>query len=63
MHPKIRQPSPNGRGGSCPSNSAEPFPGEHGDGLVRSPFMKRMFGPVAYEAFREIKRTFDPQGL
>jgi Fe-S oxidoreductase len=37
--------------------------GEHGDGLVRSPFMSRMFGPVLYEAFREIKRTFDPDGL
>jgi FAD/FMN-containing dehydrogenase/Fe-S oxidoreductase len=37
--------------------------GEHGDGLVRSPFMERMFGPVLYGAFREIKRTFDPEGL
>ena len=36
---------------------------EHGDGLVRSPFMQKMFGPVLYEAFREIKRTFDPQGI
>jgi len=37
--------------------------GEHGDGLVRSPFMERMFGPVLYQAFREVKRTFDPHGL
>ncbi len=37
--------------------------GEHGDGLVRSPFMERMFGPVLYASFREIKRTFDPEGL
>jgi FAD/FMN-containing dehydrogenase/Fe-S oxidoreductase len=37
--------------------------GEHGDGLVRSPFMRKMFGPVLYEAFREIKRTFDPRGI
>jgi FAD/FMN-containing dehydrogenase len=37
--------------------------GEHGDGLVRSPFMRKMFGPVLYEAFREIKRTFDPHGI
>ena len=37
--------------------------GEHGDGLVRSPFMRQMFGPVLYEAFREIKRTFDPEGI
>ena len=37
--------------------------GEHGDGLVRSPFMEKMFGPVLYEAFRTIKRTFDPAGI
>ena len=37
--------------------------GEHGDGLVRSPFMEKMFGPVLYDAFRQIKRTFDPDGL
>ena len=36
--------------------------GEHGDGLVRSPFMEKMFGPVLYEAFRDVKRTFDPDG-
>jgi Fe-S oxidoreductase len=37
--------------------------GEHGDGLVRSPFLQKMFGGTIYEAFREIKRTFDPDGL
>jgi FAD/FMN-containing dehydrogenase/Fe-S oxidoreductase len=37
--------------------------GEHGDGLVRSPFMEKMFGPALYGAFRHIKRTFDPDGL
>jgi len=37
--------------------------GEHGDGLVRSPFMRQMFGPTLYEAFRSIKRTFDPTGI
>ncbi len=37
--------------------------GEHGDGLVRSPFLSKMFGPVLYEAFRTIKRTFDPEGI
>jgi FAD/FMN-containing dehydrogenase/Fe-S oxidoreductase len=37
--------------------------GEHGDGFVRSPFMRKMFGPVLYEAFRTIKRTFDPHGI
>jgi FAD/FMN-containing dehydrogenase/Fe-S oxidoreductase len=37
--------------------------GEHGDGLVRSPFMERMFGTELYGAFRQIKRTFDPDGI
>ena len=37
--------------------------GEHGDGLVRSPFMEKMYGPVLYAAFHDIKRTFDPAGL
>jgi FAD/FMN-containing dehydrogenase/Fe-S oxidoreductase len=37
--------------------------GEHGDGLVRSPFMRKMFGPVIYDAFRTVKQTFDPAGL
>jgi FAD/FMN-containing dehydrogenase/Fe-S oxidoreductase len=37
--------------------------GEHGDGLVRSPFMEKMFGSTLYEAFRHIKRTFDPDGI
>ncbi len=37
--------------------------GEHGDGLVRSPFMQRMFGATLYQAFREVKQTFDPEGI
>ncbi len=37
--------------------------GEHGDGLVRSPFLRQMFGEELYEAFRQIKKTFDPLGL
>ena len=37
--------------------------GEHGDGLVRSCFMERMFGPALYQAFRHIKQTFDPHGI
>jgi FAD/FMN-containing dehydrogenase/Fe-S oxidoreductase len=37
--------------------------GEHGDGLVRSPFMRQAFGDELYEAFRHVKRTFDPDGL
>lgn len=34
--------------------------GEHGDGLVRSPFNERFFGSTLYNAFKELKRLFDP---
>jgi Fe-S oxidoreductase len=37
--------------------------GEHGDGLVRAPFQEKMFGPVLYAAFCQLKATFDPAGL
>jgi FAD/FMN-containing dehydrogenase/Fe-S oxidoreductase len=37
--------------------------GEHGDGLVRSPFQEKMYGPLLYQAFREIKRTFDSANI
>jgi FAD/FMN-containing dehydrogenase/Fe-S oxidoreductase len=37
--------------------------GEHGDGLVRGAFNERMFGSELYQAFRDVKRTFDPGGL
>jgi FAD/FMN-containing dehydrogenase/Fe-S oxidoreductase len=37
--------------------------GEHGDGLVRSEWNRKMFGPVMYEAFRQVKRAFDPDNL
>jgi FAD/FMN-containing dehydrogenase/Fe-S oxidoreductase len=37
--------------------------GEHGDGMVRGPFTKKMFGPVLYDAFRAVKRAFDPAGV
>ncbi len=37
--------------------------GEHGDGLARSCWNERVFGSTLYNAFREIKRAFDPEGL
>jgi Fe-S oxidoreductase len=37
--------------------------GEHGDGIMRGVFTERMFGPRLTDAFREIKRAFDPQAL
>lgn len=37
--------------------------GEHGDGLVRSEWIESMFGPQIYQALREIKNAFDPDGI
>lgn len=36
--------------------------GEHGDGIVRGGFNRRFFGNQLYNAFREVKRLFDPEG-
>jgi FAD/FMN-containing dehydrogenase len=36
--------------------------GEHGDGLSRTPFLARQYGPLT-NVFRELKQIFDPQGL
>lgn len=36
--------------------------GEHGDGLSRTPFLARQFGPLT-NVFRELKQIFDPDGL
>jgi FAD/FMN-containing dehydrogenase/Fe-S oxidoreductase len=33
---------------------------EHGDGLARSEFNRRLFGDELYEAMRSVKRIFDP---
>jgi FAD/FMN-containing dehydrogenase/Fe-S oxidoreductase len=37
--------------------------GEHGAGRARSPFNRQIYGPRLYEAFRELKAIFDPDGL
>lgn len=37
--------------------------GEHGDGLARSYHNEQLFGPRLYQAFREVKRLFDPLGI
>jgi len=35
--------------------------GEHGDGLARSLWNRKLFGPEVYAAFQAIKHAFDPQ--
>ena len=37
--------------------------GEHGDGIVRSAFHEKMFGPKMVESFNEVKDRFDPNRL
>jgi len=37
--------------------------GEHGDGLSRSEFLERMYGPELVQAFGALKRAWDPAGL
>lgn len=36
--------------------------GEHGDGIVRSEFHERMFGPEITALFHQVKDRFDPEG-
>ena len=36
---------------------------EHNDGLIRSPYLKKMFGEEIYKIFEEIKNIFDPQNI
>jgi len=36
--------------------------GEHGDGLLRAQFLKRIYGPM-YDLFKDIKETFDPKNI
>ena len=37
--------------------------GEHGDGIVRSEFHRKMYGDRLVDAFSEVKNLFDPRGL
>ena len=36
---------------------------EHGDGLARSEWIEKMFGPRLVTAFAGVKRAFDPEGI
>ncbi len=37
--------------------------GEHNDGLIRGPFLSRMYEPKMIELFKEVKRIFDPDNI
>ncbi|MDP3729698.1 MAG: FAD-binding oxidoreductase [bacterium] len=36
---------------------------EHNDGLIRSPYLKKMYGEKVYKLFEETKKIFDPFGI
>lgn len=36
---------------------------EHNDGLIRGPYLKKMYGPEVYGLFRQVKEIFDPNGI
>lgn len=37
--------------------------GEHNDGLIRTPYVEKMFGPEMYTLFLEVKKIFDPHNI
>src|SRR3972149_1190666 len=37
--------------------------GEHNDGLVRSPYLKKMYGEEIYKLFEKTKEIFDPHNI
>ena len=40
-----------------------PISGEHNDGLVRTPYVRAMFGPEMTALFEEVEKIFDPLGI
>ncbi|MCL5006992.1 MAG: FAD-binding oxidoreductase [Patescibacteria group bacterium] len=36
---------------------------EHNDGIIRSPYLKEMYGDKVYALFEETKKIFDPQNI
>ena len=37
--------------------------GEHGDGMLRTPYLRQTYGAATYSLFSLVKNAFDPQGL
>jgi FAD/FMN-containing dehydrogenase len=37
--------------------------GEHNDGMVRTPYLEKMYGSEIYKLFEETKRIFDPENM
>ena len=37
--------------------------GEHNDGIVRTPYLDKMYSPEILELFKQVKNIFDPQNI
>jgi FAD/FMN-containing dehydrogenase len=37
--------------------------GEHNDGIIRTPFLEKMYGKEIYKLFEETKKIFDPENI
>ncbi len=37
--------------------------GEHSDGRLRAPYLKKLYGEAVYELFNKVKTIFDPYGI
>lgn len=37
--------------------------GEHNDGIVRTPYLNKMYSPEILELFKKVKQIFDPQNI
>lgn len=36
---------------------------EHNDGIIRTPYLEKMYGKEMYDLFKEVKHVFDPQNI
>jgi FAD/FMN-containing dehydrogenase len=36
---------------------------EHNDGIIRTPYLEKMYGPEVTALFAQVKKIFDPQGI
>lgn len=39
------------------------FTGEHNDGIIRTPYLEKMYGTEIYDIFKKVKGIFDPQNI
>jgi FAD/FMN-containing dehydrogenase len=37
--------------------------GEHNDGMIRGPWLEKMYGEAIYKHFKEVKNIFDPENI